>query len=99
MIGHSMGAMISCKLAARAPSRVASLALLSATCGGWQAVPQSLRALWLGLKLLAVRGKRERAAVDVQFHFSPSLLEEIDPDTQMPRWVSKVGEPPSRRGC
>ena len=93
-----MGAMISCKLAARAPSRVASLALLSATAGGWQALPQSARALWLGLKLLAVRGKRERAAVDVQFHFSPSLLQEKDPDTQMPRSAAEAGLPPWRAG-
>lgn len=51
MIGHSMGAMVACKLAAAAPQRLASLSVLSATGGGWQAVPKSWSALWLGIKV------------------------------------------------
>lgn len=45
MIGHSMGGMIAAKLAAMAPERVASLTLISATAGGWQAVPRTYKAL------------------------------------------------------
>ena len=51
VIGHSMGAMIACKLAAAAPQRLQSLSVLSATGGGWQAVPKSWSALWLGIKV------------------------------------------------
>lgn len=58
LVGHSMGAMIALKLAAAAPQRVASLSVLSATGGGWQAVPKTWSSLWLGVKasrpLLAV---------------------------------------------
>ena len=51
IIGHSMGGMIGMKLAAAAPQRVESLSILSATGGGWQAVPKSLKALWLGIRV------------------------------------------------
>ena len=47
MVGHSMGAMVALKLAALAPQRVASLVLVSATAGGWQALPKS----WACLKI------------------------------------------------
>ena len=45
-----MGAMVAAKLAAMAPQRVASLSMLSATGGGWQAFPQSWRVLRLGIQ-------------------------------------------------
>ncbi|MCO5578308.1 hypothetical protein L7F22_049959 [Adiantum nelumboides] len=43
VFGHSLGAMIACKLAAMFPDRVASLALLSATGGGYQCIPKVLK--------------------------------------------------------
>jgi pimeloyl-ACP methyl ester carboxylesterase len=39
VFGHSMGGMIACKLAAMAPHRVASLALISVTGGGFECIP------------------------------------------------------------
>jgi len=41
VVGHSMGAMIAEKVAIQQPTRVESLLLLSATGGGWQALPRS----------------------------------------------------------
>ncbi|PUZ75230.1 hypothetical protein GQ55_1G137800 [Panicum hallii var. hallii] len=40
VFGHSMGSMIASKLAAMAPDRVASLALLNTTGGGYQCIPK-----------------------------------------------------------
>ncbi|GJN19644.1 hypothetical protein PR202_gb06939 [Eleusine coracana subsp. coracana] len=40
VFGHSMGSMIASKLAAMAPERVASLALLNTTGGGYQCIPK-----------------------------------------------------------
>ncbi|XP_055825577.1 uncharacterized protein LOC129894086 isoform X2 [Solanum dulcamara] len=40
IFGHSMGAMISCKLAAMVPERVSSLALLNVTGGGYECIPR-----------------------------------------------------------
>ncbi|PWZ32442.1 Dihydrolipoyllysine-residue acetyltransferase component of acetoin cleaving system [Zea mays] len=42
VFGHSMGAMIACKLAAMAPHRLCSLALLNVTGGGFQCFPKVL---------------------------------------------------------
>ena len=42
LFGHSMGAMISCKLAAMAPHRLSSLALLNVTGGGMECFPKVL---------------------------------------------------------
>ncbi|KAF6157110.1 hypothetical protein GIB67_041571, partial [Kingdonia uniflora] len=39
---HSMGAMIACKLAAMAPNRILSLALLNVTGGGFECFPKVL---------------------------------------------------------
>ena len=49
VVGHSMGAMVACKLAARAPELVVSLTLISVTGGGWQSVPRSFKALKLAV--------------------------------------------------
>jgi pimeloyl-ACP methyl ester carboxylesterase len=46
-----MGSMIAARLAALEPQRVLSLSLISGTGGRWQAVPQTLTALWLGIKV------------------------------------------------
>ncbi|KAF3672318.1 putative aminoacrylate hydrolase RutD-like isoform 2 [Capsicum annuum] len=40
IFGHSMGAMIACKLAAMVPERVLSLALLNVTGGGYECIPR-----------------------------------------------------------
>ncbi|URE14254.1 hydrolase, alpha beta fold family domain containing protein [Musa troglodytarum] len=40
VFGHSMGAMIACKLAAMAPDRICSLALLNVTGGGFECFPK-----------------------------------------------------------
>jgi pimeloyl-ACP methyl ester carboxylesterase len=157
VVGHSMGGMIACKLAAAAPQRLQSLSILSATGGGWQAVPKSWSALWLGIKvcaavqhaallngvcwgnagaclvclpccllqsnlnlrlhseisalpatmplcrrlppppppalqMLLARTPEARAAVDVQFHFSASLLREQDSETGETRQQQLVQE-------
>lgn len=39
VFGHSMGGMIACKLAAMAPHRIASLACISVTGGGFECIP------------------------------------------------------------
>ncbi|KAB5524094.1 hypothetical protein DKX38_021843 [Salix brachista] len=41
VFGHSMGAMIACKLAAMVPDRVLSLALLNVTGGGFECLPKA----------------------------------------------------------
>lgn len=48
--------------------------------------------MWLGLRLLCVRSPEARAAIDVRFHFSSSLLHELDPDTGRPREDSLIEE-------
>ncbi|KAM7266763.1 hypothetical protein ACFE04_008929 [Oxalis oulophora] len=48
IIGHSMGAMISCKLAAIVPHRVLSLSLLNVTGGGFQCLPKEYLEEYVG---------------------------------------------------
>lgn len=74
VIGHSMGAMVACKFAAMFPQRARSLTVICGTGGGWESVPLAPRPLWLGLQLLFSRSAARRAAVDVQFHYSPATL-------------------------
>ncbi|PSS04468.1 Aminoacrylate hydrolase [Actinidia chinensis var. chinensis] len=45
VFGHSLGAMIACKLAALVPDRVLSLALLNVTDGGYECFPKVNQAL------------------------------------------------------
>jgi pimeloyl-ACP methyl ester carboxylesterase len=47
ILGFSMGGMVAQRLAVAAPSRVASLTLLSTSAGGWQIVPKHS---WSGLR-------------------------------------------------
>ncbi|KAJ7959363.1 Alpha/beta fold hydrolase [Quillaja saponaria] len=61
VFGHSMGAMTACKLAAMAPDRVLSLALLNVTGGGFECFPKT---------------PEQRAAVDLDTHYSNEYLEE-----------------------
>eukprot|EP00884_Botryococcus_braunii_P007304 jgi/Botrbrau1/16575/Bobra.0068s0006.1 len=79
VIGHSMGGMIAAKLAALAPERVASLTLISATAGGWQAVPRSYKALKYAIQLMKAKTQEERAHVDLKFHFMKRTLRELHP--------------------
>lgn len=74
IIGHSMGSMVACKLAAMFPESTQSLTVICGTGGGWESVPLKPRPLWLGLRLLCSRSKERRAAVDVQFHYSRATL-------------------------
>mmetsp|Transcript_8499 Transcript_8499/g.25748 ORF Transcript_8499/g.25748 Transcript_8499/m.25748 type:complete len:468 (-) Transcript_8499:111-1514(-) len=70
VVGFSMGAMISTRLAVLAPHRVCSLTLLNTTAGGWQIVPvhwPTFKTLVKGMRDQSVHG---RANLDVKFHFS-----------------------------
>ncbi|KAG6655182.1 putative aminoacrylate hydrolase RutD isoform X2 [Carya illinoinensis] len=48
VFGHSMGAMIACKLAAMVPERVLSLALLNVTGGGFECFPKEYLEEYVG---------------------------------------------------
>eukprot|EP01018_Ginkgo_biloba_P023158 Gb_22974 [translate_table: standard] len=76
VIGHSMGAMIACKLAAIAPDRISSLALLNATGGGLECLPKVDRTLIsIVLRFLKARTPEERADVDLDTHYTKEFLE------------------------
>eukprot|EP00798_Chlamydomonas_sp_ICE-L_P012395 gene12395-15587_t len=75
VIGHSMGGMISTRLAAMAPDRVLSLSLLSVSGGGFQAVPFTWSTVKLGWKsMLAGASHHKRSVLDVKCHYSPETL-------------------------
>lgn len=77
VFGHSMGAMISCKLAAMVPDRVLSLALLNVTGGGFQCLPKFDRqTLSIAIRFLRAKTPEQRAAVDLDTHYSKEYLEE-----------------------
>ncbi|KAG7537715.1 Alpha/Beta hydrolase fold [Arabidopsis suecica] len=77
IIGHSMGAMIACKLAAMAPERVLSLALLNVTGGGFECFPKLDRqSLSIAIRFLKAKTPEQRAAVDLDTHYSKDYLEE-----------------------
>ncbi|KAG2433623.1 hypothetical protein HYH02_012552 [Chlamydomonas schloesseri] len=79
IVGHSMGSMIACRLALEAPQRVASLTLISATGGGSEAIPTNCTAFAAGLRGAIKTDPLSRASVDLAFHFSKSLLKQLDP--------------------
>ena len=64
VVGHSMGAMIALKLAAAHPERIDSLTLVSATCGHFESIPRSWRALWYSLQVRLIRGNYNTHACD-----------------------------------
>jgi pimeloyl-ACP methyl ester carboxylesterase len=65
------GAMISCKLAAMAPHRICSLALLNVTGGGFQCFPKlDGQMLSLAFRFLRARTPEERALVDLETHYT-----------------------------
>uniref|UniRef100_A0A0D9WJ93 AB hydrolase-1 domain-containing protein n=1 Tax=Leersia perrieri TaxID=77586 RepID=A0A0D9WJ93_9ORYZ len=77
VFGHSMGAMISCKLAAMAPQRVCSLALLNVTGGGFQCFPKvDGQMLSLAFRFLRAKTPEERALVDLETHYTEEYLNE-----------------------
>ncbi|MCO5614862.1 hypothetical protein L7F22_069147 [Adiantum nelumboides] len=78
VFGHSLGAMIACKLAAMFPDRVASLALLSATGGGYECIP---KLNWVLVSLMyrffKAKSPEERALVDLDTHYTKDYLDEM----------------------
>lgn len=77
VFGHSMGAMIACKLAAMVPDRVLSLALLNVTGGGYECIPKLDRqTLSIAIRFLRAKSPEQRAAVDLDTHYSKEYLEE-----------------------
>ncbi|XP_022887016.1 uncharacterized protein LOC111402925 isoform X1 [Olea europaea var. sylvestris] len=77
VFGHSMGAMIACKLAAMVPDRVLSLALLNVTGGGYECIPKLDRqTLSIAIRFLMAKSPEQRAAVDLDTHYSKEYLEE-----------------------
>ncbi|XP_066364732.1 uncharacterized protein [Miscanthus floridulus] len=77
VFGHSMGAMIACKLAAMAPHRLCSLALLNVTGGGFQCFPKvDGQMLSLAFRFLRAKTPEERALVDLETHYTKEYLEE-----------------------
>lgn len=74
IVGHSMGGMIAMKLAVLAPQRVCSLSIVSATGGGWQSLPFSWRAAKYMWKAYRAGNGKERAQVDLKFHFMRETL-------------------------
>ncbi|KAF6991454.1 hypothetical protein CFC21_008537 [Triticum aestivum] len=77
VFGHSMGAMISCKLAALAPHRLSSLALLNVTGGGMECFPKvDAQMLSLAFRFLRARTPEQRALVDLETHYTKEYLDE-----------------------
>lgn len=77
VFGHSMGGMIACKLAALVPDRILSLALLNVTGGGFQCLPKLDRlTLSVAVRFLLAKTPEERAAVDLDTHYSQDYLDE-----------------------
>ncbi|XP_054796307.1 uncharacterized protein LOC129301739 isoform X2 [Prosopis cineraria] len=77
VFGHSMGAMIACKLAAMVPDRVLSLALLNVTGGGFECFPKFNRQTFsIAYRFLKAKTPELRAAVDLDTHYSQEYLEE-----------------------
>ncbi|GFS32227.1 alpha/beta-Hydrolases superfamily protein [Actinidia rufa] len=71
VFGHSLGAMIACKLAALVPDRVLSLALLNVTGGGYECFPKLDRqTLSIAIRFLKAKTPEQRAAVDLETHYS-----------------------------
>ncbi|XVF10091.1 hypothetical protein REPUB_Repub07fG0153300 [Reevesia pubescens] len=77
VFGHSMGAMIACKMAAMVPDRILSLALLNVTGGGFECFPKlDRKTLSIAIRFLKAKTPQQRAAVDLDTHYSEEYLEE-----------------------
>ncbi|KAB5531609.1 hypothetical protein DKX38_018279 [Salix brachista] len=71
IFGHSMGAMIACKLAALVPDRVLSLALLNVTGGGFECLPKfDSRTISVAIRFLKAKTPEQRATVDLDTHYT-----------------------------
>ncbi|KAK3156680.1 hypothetical protein QOZ80_2AG0110440 [Eleusine coracana subsp. coracana] len=78
VFGHSMGSMIASKLAAMAPERVASLALLNTTGGGYQCIPKvDWQTISLACRFLRARTPEQRATLDLEVHYTTKYLDEV----------------------
>ncbi|XP_056173174.1 uncharacterized protein LOC130139675 [Syzygium oleosum] len=79
VIGHSIGAMIACKLAAMVPNKVLSLGLLNVTSGGYECFPKlDRRTISIAIRFFRAKTPEQRAAVDLDTHCSKEYLEEYD---------------------
>ncbi|CAL9107443.1 unnamed protein product [Musa textilis] len=77
VFGHSMGAMIACKLAAMSPARVCSLALLNVTGGGFECLPKIDRQMIsLAYRFFKAKTPEQRAVVDLETHYTKGYLDE-----------------------
>ncbi|XP_030467086.2 uncharacterized protein LOC115686046 [Syzygium oleosum] len=77
VFGHSMGAMIACKLAAMVPNRILSLAVLNVTGGGFECFPKlDRKTVSIAFRFLRAKTPEQRAAVDLDTHYSTEYLEE-----------------------
>ncbi|KAG0479641.1 hypothetical protein HPP92_010499 [Vanilla planifolia] len=77
VFGHSMGGMIACKLAAMAPERLLSLALLNSSGGGFECFPKFDRQIVsLAYRFLRAKTPEQRAAVDLETHYTKEYLDE-----------------------
>ncbi|CAI5495235.1 unnamed protein product [Closterium sp. Naga37s-1] len=78
VVGHSMGGMIATKVAAIAPHRVISLALISTSRGGFDILPRlDKRFFSVGTKLVTARTPESRARVDLVMHFSEEFMQQV----------------------
>ncbi|CAI5466908.1 unnamed protein product [Closterium sp. Yama58-4] len=78
LVGHSMGGMIATKVAATAPHRVKSLALISTSRGGFDILPRLDRRFFsVGTKLVTARTPESRARVDLVMHFSREFMQQM----------------------
>nr|XP_043617800.1 putative aminoacrylate hydrolase RutD [Erigeron canadensis] len=77
VFGHSMGGMIASKLAGLFPDRLLSLALLNVTGGGYEILPKlDRRTLSIAIRFLRAKTPEQRAAVDLDTHYTQEYLEE-----------------------
>ncbi|XP_078177263.1 uncharacterized protein LOC144571765 isoform X1 [Carex rostrata] len=77
VFGHSMGSMIASKMAAIAPDRVLSLALLNTSGGGFECCPKlNHHTVSLAYRLLRAKTPEQRAIVDLEVHFTKEFLDE-----------------------
>ncbi|KAK4770259.1 hypothetical protein SAY87_030791 [Trapa incisa] len=105
VFGHSMGAMIACKLAAIAPQRVISLALLNVTGGGFECFPRFDRqTISIAVRFLRAKTPEQRAAVDLDTHYTKEYLEEyVGSNTRREilhqEYVKAISETGMQSGC
>jgi hypothetical protein len=65
------------------PHRVASLTVISATRGGWDTLPRSLRAWKYVLRLARDNTPSTRATTDLKMHFTKKSLQKCVQDASL----------------